>query len=310
MPLPPRRHGRTMAAISNSTTVDLSRLPAPVIVEQKAFDTIVAEMTAAVQTLLPSFDATIDSDPAVKVLQVAAYREMLIRQAFQDGGEQLMVAFATEERLDHLAALMGVARLVITPANVLTGAGAVYEDDDTYRQRVVLAPEGFSVAGPELAYVKHAKDASADVLDASATSPAPGEVLVTILSRTGDGTAPAALLDSVAGIVRDPAIRPMGDLVTVGSASIIGFAVTATLITFAGPDINLVLATARAKLDAYLAFNRKLGRAIATSGIIAALTVEGVHKVRLDGPLTDIDCDLTEAANCTEILITHGGYAS
>ena len=299
-----------MAATSNSTTVDLSRLPAPVIVEQKAFDTIVAEMVAHVQSLLPSFDATVDSDPAVKVLHVAAYRELLIRQAFQDGGEQLMVAFATDARLDHLGALVGVARLVVTPANATTGADAVYEDDDTYRQRIVLAPEGFSVAGPELAYVKHAKDASADVLDASATSPAPGEVLVSVLSATGDGTAEAELLASVAAIVTDPAIRPLGDLVTVASARIIGFAIVASLTTFDGPDINLVLAAARKKLDAYLAFNRKLGRAITTSGIIAALTVEGVHKVSLPAPVADIDCDLTEAANCTGITITHGGYAS
>lgn len=305
-----RRHGPTMAATSNSTTVDLSRLPAPVIVEQKTFETIVAEMVAQVQALLPNFDATVDSDPAVKVLQTAAYRELLIRQAFQDGGKQLMVAFATDARLDHLGALVGVARLVVTPGDAATGAEAIYEDDDTYRQRIVLAPEGFSVAGPELAYVKHAKDASADVLDASATSPAPGEVLVSVLSATGNGTAPAALLASVAEIVTDPAIRPLGDLVTVASATIIGFAITASLITFDGPDINLVLAAARTRLDAYLAFNRKLGRTITTSGITAALTVEGVHKVNLPAPIADIDCDLTEAANCTGIAITHGGYAS
>ncbi len=298
----------TMAATSSSTTVDLSRLPAPVIVEQKTFDTIVTEMVTQVQTLLPSFDATVDSDPSVKILQVAAYREMLIRQAFQDGGEQLMVAFATGGRLDHLGALVGVARLVVTPANA--SADAVYEDDNTYRQRIVLAPEGFSVAGPELAYVKHAKDASADVLDASATSPAPGEVLVSILSATGDGAAPAALLTSVATIVTDPAIRPLGDRVTVASARIIAFAITASLTTFDGPDINLVLATARMKLDAYLAVNRKLGREITTSGIIAALTVEGVHKVTLPAPTADIACDLTEAANCVGVTITHGGYAS
>jgi phage-related baseplate assembly protein len=33
---------------------------------------------------LPSFDATVASDPAVKVLEVFAYREMLIRQTFNE----------------------------------------------------------------------------------------------------------------------------------------------------------------------------------------------------------------------------------
>jgi phage-related baseplate assembly protein len=299
-----------MAARPTSTTVDLSRLAAPTIVEQKDFETILAEMVTQVRVLLPSFDATIDSDPAVKVLQVAAYRELLIRQAFQDGGKQLMVAFATGDRLDHLAALVGVARLMIMPADASTGTAAVYEDDDTFRQRVVLAPEGFSVAGPELAYVKHAKDASGDVADASATTPAPGRVLVSVLSAIGEGTASPDLLAAVAAIVTDPAIRPLGDAVTVASASIVRFAVHARLVTMSGPDIGLVLVGARAKLDAYLALNRRLGREISISGIMAALTVEGVLKVHLDAPLADVACDMTQAASCTDIVVTHGGYAS
>lgn len=299
-----------MTVRSTSTTIDLSRLGAPMIVEQKDYETILAEMVAKVQELLPSFDATIDSDPAVKVLQVAAYRELLIRQAFQDGGKQLMVAFATGVQLDHLAALVGVARLVVTPANAVAGTAAVYEDDDTFRQRVVLAPEGFSVAGPELAYVKHAKDASGDVADASATSPAPGRVLVSVLSAIGDGTASAELLAAVSAIVKDPAIRPLGDAVTVASASILRFAVRASLVTLAGPDIGLVLAAARTRLDAYLSLNRRLGREISTSGIMAALTVEGVLKVVLASPAADVASDMTQAAYCAGIEITHGGYAS
>lgn len=299
-----------MAVRSTSTTVDLSRLSAPMIVEQKDLETIIAEMVARVQELLPSFDATIDSDPAVKVLQAAAYRELLLRRAFQDGAKQLMVAFATGAALDHLAALVGVARLVVKPADAAAGTDAIYEDDDTFRQRVVLAPEGFSVAGPELAYVKHAKDASGDVADASATTPAPGEVLVSVLSKNGDGIAPAALLEAVAAIVKDPAIRPLGAAVTVASASILRFAVRARLVTLAGPDISLVLAAARTKLEAYLATNRRLGREISTSGIMAALTVEGVLKVILESPAADVASDVTQAGYCFDIQISHGGYAS
>ena len=46
-----------------------------------------------------------------------------------------------------------------------------------------------SVAGPTGAYEFHALSADGDVKDAAATSPAPGEVVVTVLSRTGDGAA-------------------------------------------------------------------------------------------------------------------------
>ena len=82
-------------AATTSTTVDLSRLPAPTVVEQLSFETIFGDMVARMQELLPSFDATVDSDPAVKVLQVAAYREMLIRQTFNDRARQVMTAYGT-----------------------------------------------------------------------------------------------------------------------------------------------------------------------------------------------------------------------
>lgn len=282
--------------VASSSSVDLSRLDAPTIVEQLTFDQILADMIARVKLVLPAFDATVDSDPAVKVLQVAAYQVMLIRQSFNDAARQLMVAYATSKRLDHLAALFGVARLDD-------------ENDDALRQRVVLAPEGFSVAGPELAYVKHAKDASGDVLDASAVSPAPGQVLVSVLSRLGDGAASPELIAAVAAIVTRNDIRPLGDQVTVASAQIVPVAIVAALTTFSGPDVAVVLSAARVALDAYLVDNRKLGRDINTAGIIAALKVAGVENVRLASPAADVVCSMKQAVHAARIEINHGGYA-
>ena len=300
--------GAIMAA--TSTTIDLSRLAPPELVEQLDFDAIVTAMVATVQSLMPSFDATVDSDPAVKVLHVAAYREMLIRRQFLDGALQLLVAYARGAALDHLGALVGLPRRTITPTDPATGAPAVMESDDEFRQRIVLAPEAFSTAGPELAYVALAKGADGDVLDASAISPAPGEVLVSILSRTGDGTASAALLSAVQTATSARDKRPLGDAVSVRSAQIRNFAIRAQLYTFAGPDLSVVLASARAALDAYLTENRRLGRTVTRSGISAALTVAGVHRVVLVTPVDDVACDPTQAGWCTAIAIEHGGYAS
>lgn len=297
-----------MAATSSPTTVDLSRFDPPTIVEKLDYETIFQRKVARLKVLLPSFDATVDSDPAVKVLQIAAYDEILLRQDFNERLVKGMVAYATGWTLDHIGAAIGIARLVVTPANNATGAAAINETDDSFRARIVLGPEGFSVAGPELAYVKHAKDASGLVLDASATSPAPGEVLVSILSAEGDGTASDVLLDKVRAIVTDKAIRPLGDHVTVASAVQRRFALVATLWTFAGPDPALVLSAAKAKLARYLADSRKLGRDITMSGLYAALTVEGVQRVEIAAPAASIVCDLTEAALCTDITVTHAGY--
>ncbi|GAA0672681.1 baseplate J/gp47 family protein [Sphingomonas insulae] len=297
-----------MSSTSASTTVNLSRLAPPTIVEQLDYETILARKVARVQELLPSFDATVDSDPAVKILQVAAYDELLLRQDFNERLTARLVAYATGATLDHIGAAIGIARLVVTPANPTTGAPAVYEGDDAFRARIVLGPEGFAAAGPELAWVKWAKDASPLVLDASATTPNPGEVLVNVLSTLGDGTADAALLDKVRVIVTDKAVRPLGALVTVASAARRPFDVSARIWTFAGPDAALVLATARSRLDTYLATSRKLGRDITRSSLTAALTAEGVQRVELLAPTADVVCDLTQAALCTDITIGHAGY--
>nr|GLK21690.1 baseplate assembly protein [Microbacterium terregens] len=282
-------------APASSNAIDLSRFPAPTIVEQLTFEQILAELVEALRTRLPAFDALVESDPIMKLLQVVAYRELLLRQRANDAARQLMVAYALGSNLDHLAALVGVTRL---PG----------EADDALRQRAVLGPEGFSVAGPELAYIYHAKSADPGVLDASAISPAPGEVRVTVLSREGDGAASAALLDAVRERVNAREVRPLGDLVTVASAEIRTFAVHATLYTFAGPDRSLVLTAAREQLDAYLAECRLLGRDVTMSGLYAALTVPGVQRVVLAAPTAGVVCDYTQAAWCTDIVIAHGGY--
>lgn len=290
------------------TAVDLSRLPAPSIVEGLSFEAIYADMLEQLQLFVPDFDATVESDPAVKLLQVAAYREMLIRARVNDAARQVMVAFATGSNLDHLAALFGVTRLLITAADPENDIAAVYESDDVLRSRVVIAPEALSVAGPEGAYIFHARSADGDVLDASAISPDPGDVLVTILSRDDGGVASAGLIATVAAYLSSETRRPMTDNVIVQSATIVPFVVTANITTFSGPDSAIVLAASRARLDAYLARSNRLGRDVTRGGIIAALGgVEGVQNVILTAPAADIVLNRTQTGRCTAITITHGG---
>lgn len=302
------------ANTSSSTAVDLSRLPPPTIVEPLSYEGIYAELIADLQVRFPAFDATVESEPLVKLLEACAYRELIIRQSFNDRARQVLVAYATGGTLDNLGALFGVTRLLIAPASAngtapAGSAPAIYEDDDALRARIVLAPESYSVAGPELAYVYHAKSADAGVADASATTPAPGEVVVSVLARAGNGTAPTAMLQAVAAVVNGRTTRPVGDAVSVRSAAIVAFAIDATLYTFAGPDTTIVLGAARARLDAYLADNRKLGRDVTTSGIIAALVVPGVQRAVLQTPAADVVCSLLQAGHCTAIDVRFGGYA-
>nr|WP_089218309.1 baseplate J/gp47 family protein [Sphingomonas laterariae] len=289
------------------TAVDLSRLPAPTLIEELSYEAIYAAMLARLVELLPDFDATVESDPAVKLLQVAAYREHLIRQRVNEAARANMVAYAMGADLDNLGALMGVQRLMLDPGDEQLGVAPTMESDVDFRRRIVLAPEGFSVAGPEGAYIFHTLSADPDVLDASATSPSPGEVVVTVLSRLGDGTASPELLDIVETRISGEGVRPLTDFVTVQGATIVPFVVTAEVRTFAGPDGSVVIAEARRRLDAYIDDSHRLGRDVTRSGIFAALHSEGVQNVNLIAPAADIILDRDAASWCSAITVTHVG---
>jgi phage-related baseplate assembly protein len=297
--------------MSAYTAIDLSQIPAPVVVETLSFETIFAAMLADLQARDATFDALVESDPAYKILEVAAYRELIIRQRVNDAARAVMLAYATGADLDQIGALFGVVRLTITEADpeAVPPVAAVMESDTDFRRRIQLSLEGFSTAGPEGAYVFHALAADGDVLDASATSPDPGEVLICVLSRTGDGEASTELLDAVEAALNDDSVRPLTDLVTVQSATIVDFTITATLHTYPGPDSAVVLAAANAALDDYLESVHRIGRDVTLSGIYAALHQPGVQRVTLSSPSANVTISATEAAHCTARTVTIAGIA-
>jgi phage-related baseplate assembly protein len=291
---------------STFTAVDLSQLPSPDFVETVDFETIYAANIAAVRLVLPDFAAR-ESDPMTVAIQLFSYREMALRQRVNDAARAVTVAQAMGADLDNLGALFGTARFLLSEAVPDQGVPAVYESDEDYRRRIVLTPEGYSVAGPEGAYIAHALSSDARVLDASATSPSPGEVLVTILSREGNGAAAPDLVAAVAAYLSAETRRPLTDLVKVQSATIIPYAVSAQIFTFAGPDSAVVMAEARVQLDRYVASSLRMGRDITMSGLHAALHRAGVQNVVVSSPAADIVVSRTEAAYCTGITLTYAG---
>lgn len=296
-----------VSSIATSPAVDLSRLPAPNIISQPDFEVRRGAKIARLTGLLPVFTAIVESDPAIKLIEADSYDEMILAQGFNDAARSMLLAFATGGSLDHLGALMDVARLTLTTANVQTGAAAVMEGDDDYRRRILIAPHSFSVAGPELAYVYHARSASADVVDASATSPSPGVVIVSILSRTVTGAASPATITAVDAVLNHEAVRPLTDFVTVQSADIVNFNILADLYLYFGPDAGLIMQTAMAGLTAYLTENRRLGRDITRAGIIAALKVAGVQNVILTAPAADLILTPLQCGYAANVTVNNAG---
>ncbi len=288
------------------TTIDLSQMPRPDVVEALEFEAILAEMLADLRSRDPEFDALVESDPAYKVLEVCAYREMLVRQRVNDAARAVMLAYAAGTDLDHLAALYGVTRLLADPGDpeAIPPVLPVWESDARLRERVQMAPERLSVAGPEGAYRFHALSADADVRDVAVSSPTPGSVLVTVLSQQGDGAPDQGMLDAVDAALTDRTVRPLTDSVSVQAATIIPWSIEAELALFDGPDPAVVLAAAEEAAAAYAAEQHMLGRDITLSGVYAALHRPGVQNVLLASPVDDITVEADEAAWCAEVALT------
>lgn len=92
--------------------------------------------------------------------------------------------------------------------------GTDIESDESYKERIFLAPETFSVAGPKLAYVYHTKSVSSEIIDVAVVSDEPGVVKIYPL-LTG-GTMPSEeLLQSINNKLSASDVRPLTDKVEV-----------------------------------------------------------------------------------------------
>lgn len=288
--------------------IDLSQLPAPEVVEVPDFEVLLTERKAAFVALHPADEQDavrrtleLESEPVVKLLQENTYREMLLRQRINEAAQAVMVAYALGSDLEQLASSYNVSRLTVTPADntAVPPVEAVMESDDDLRLRVPDAFEGLSVAGPTAAYEFYAKSADGRVSDVSATSPAPAEVRITVLSRVGDGAAPDDLLAVVDGALNDESVRPVADRVMVQGATIFNYRVEAKLHLFDGVVAGPCLEAANGALAAYLAEQRKLGRSVRRDSYGAVLRVAGVDWVEMLQPASDIIMDRTQAGYCT-----------
>lgn len=277
---------------SRFTQIDLSRLPAPAVIEALDYEQILAEMKASAIEAMPEIEEALalESEPAVKVLEVCAYYVLLARARVNDAGKAVMLAFAQGSDLDHLGALFGVARF--------DG-----ETDTRFRERIQLSLEGFSTAGPVGAYIFHARSADERVKDVNVSSPNPGDVLVTILSFDANGTPGVDLLDAVSDALTAENVRPLTDSVLVQAAAVSTYEVDATLHLFGEPDASVVRDLAYEAVTAYVKDAHRLGRDVTVSGLHAALHQHGVERVDLVSPAADIVNGETEAAFCTGVSL-------
>ncbi|SAI47471.1 Uncharacterized homolog of phage Mu protein gp47 [Bordetella ansorpii] len=303
--------------MATANTIDLSLLPAPDVVEPLDYEQLLEVRKARIIALFAAEDRdavraalALESEPMAILTQENVERELIVRQRVNEAARAVLLAFARRTDLDHIAAEYGVVRLVITPADNSTvpPTPAVMEMDEDLRYRAQLAWEGLSTAGPSGAYEFHTRSAHGLIADATAISPEPCDILVSVLSREGDGTASDAVLTAVQRALSDEDVRPLGDRVTVQSSHITTYSVVARLhLAGSGPGRDIAVAAAQAACEQYVNRPRRQGISVWRTAITAALHVEGVAHLELIEPAADIVLDRTQAGTCLAVTVTVAG---
>lgn len=300
-----------------SELVDLKKLPAPKVVQELSYETLLTQRKEKFLSLQESDEMRqhwqarlqLESEPVVKLLEENAYLELLLRTNINESAKAVMLAYATGSDLDQLGALFGVTRLIIQAEDLKSNppTPAKYEDDERFRTRIQMSLEGLTTAGSRASYEFHALSTSAKIKDVDVTSPTAGTVKVAILSTEGQGTADGDLIKAVKAQLNAEHIRPLTDTVLVESAVILTYEIQATITLYPSVLESVVMGNVNQAITSYVNKQHSLGIDITRSGIYAALHQEGVQNVKLTKPMDDLIVQPHQAAYCTQIQVSLGG---
>lgn len=216
--------------------------------------------------------------------------------------------------------LAGQITTVVKPMTFLESAtnttatvgGADAETDDEYAERIRLAPHSFSVAGPEKAYVYHAKSVSSAIIDVAVTSPEPGEVNVFPLLEGGELPS-ETLIEEVADHLSADDVRPLTDHVTVAAPKKREYAINLDywILESDKDKADAIRANVETAVEAYRTWQQtKIGRDITPDVLIHNAIVAGAIRVDRStlSPADFVSVADDEVAQCTGVTINYKGY--
>lgn len=276
-----------------SLAPELAGLPTPQVLETLRFETVFDALLRDFQVRYPQYSALLASDPAIKLIEVAAYRELLLRARINEAARANLLAFAVGNDLEHLGAFYGVTRLP-------------QEQDEPLRRRIRARIMGFANAGGVAHYRYWALSASPEVADVAVDSPGPGRVRISVLPTGHSDTVPEALLETVRATVLRDDVRVLTDTVEVVPVSLVPVTVAAQIWLY--PDTPMAVFDGLApRLTRELTRAAVLGWDLTQSWLIGQLQQPGVHKVALISPDADLRIHSTQAVRLTDVQLTFAG---
>ncbi|AMW99303.1 baseplate assembly protein [Rummeliibacillus stabekisii] len=169
---------------------------------------------------------------------------------------------------------------VLSVQNIMkTTGGTDIESDDDYAARIQLSGNQFATAGPEEAWIFHAKSADGGIFDVYPDVPEANIVNLYLLATGGEFTTEAqkkAVLD----VCNDKTIRPMGDLVSVLDPITVSYNIDISYYCEVTQDVDLVQKAIENAVTEYVLWQKsKIGRGIDPTQLLSLLQIAGAQRL-------------------------------
>lgn len=190
-----------------------------------------------------------------------------------------------------------------------SSGGADRESDESFAARIFIAPGKYSTAGSRNGYEYHVQDYSSAIGGVHVSSDQAAGT-VDIVFVMADGSLPSAeMISAMSQHMSAETLRPMNDLVTVHAPAEVKYTVSLTYYINQS-DNNRAVAIQQAvsaAVDSYVAWQRKIGRDINPSKLLALVMGAGAKRAQITAPIfTAIPADSIAAIDGTA-SITYGG---
>lgn len=190
----------------------------------------------------------------------------------------------------------------------VSSGGAEVEENDPYAERIRMAPESFSVAGPEGAYEYLAKSTSQQIVDVVVLNPSDGVVDIRVLLRNGEIPS-QELLAGVLKVFSGKLVRPLTDKVVANGPDIVLY--DADVQYWVLDSNESVLISIQEKVNAafqdYLKWQKeKMGRDVDLSELIVRLKKAGAYRVMVNSEMYK-NIEKHQVAKENNAILTFGG---
>lgn len=189
-----------------------------------------------------------------------------------------------------------------------TSGGTEIESDESYAERIYLAPASYSVAGPDDAYEYWIKTFNSDITNIKITSPSPGMVDIRFILNDGD-IPEESVIEDITEKIKNKSIKPLTDNIQVSAPDIENYNVELTYYINSSDYKNAVAIQNKVN-EAVNQYNiwqqSKIGRDINPDELLSRIKQAGAKRAVIGSPiLTDIPETTLAKVNIKNII--YGG---